>query len=111
MLINASSLSVRKNSQEGQWAAEVWGQAEKEYVDPVVVVAADLCTSTANTSAGHQEPATTNRCSHLHTEPQLYGPLQNVLEQRALKGHPFQRPLVHTHPDFPEEKETQRTRA
>lgn len=105
MLINASSSSVRKDSQEGQWVAEVWGQAEKEYMDSVIVVAADLYTSAATISAGHQQPATTNSCRHLHTEPQLYGPLQNVLEQRALKGHLFVRPLVHTHPDFSEEKD------
>lgn len=52
MLINASSLSVREDSQEKQGAAEVWGQAEKEYVDPVIGVAADLWTSAANRSAG-----------------------------------------------------------
>lgn len=53
MLTNASSLSERKDSEEGQWAAEGWGQAEKEYVDPVIGVSADLWTSAANISAGH----------------------------------------------------------
>lgn len=57
----------------------------------MIGVAAELWQSTADISAGHQGPATPNRCSGLHTKPQLYGTLQDELEQRALMGHLFLR--------------------
>lgn len=80
-------------------------------MDLVIGLAAEFWTSAADTSGGHHGPATPNRRSGLHTEPQLYGPLLNKLKQRTLMGHLFLKPVVDICSDTPEEKEIQKTRA
>lgn len=77
----------------------------------MIGVAVELWTSVPDTSAGRHGPATPDRRSGLHTEPQLYGPFLDKLKQRTRMGHRFLMPVVDICSDTPEVKEIQKTRA
>ena len=84
-------------------STEVWGQAKKEYMGPMIEVAAGPWTQQQTEGQGTRDPPAPRGAGAFTQSPDGQD-TPGELPRRTLTRPPMLRPVVHTYPDLPEKK-------